>query len=104
MMRRPFGSVNCSNGMRPACPASVAGMMARSATSLRMCARLQREERQRVGFENRLLLRLRQRQGQELIDVLPEILDAGAGPVGAPQDAIRDLGQAGKVLQQFRGR
>src|SRR5439155_20430345 len=70
----------------------------------RMWAKLHREERQSVGFEDRLLLRFRQRQGQELIDVLPEILHTGAGPIGAPQHAVYDLRQAGKVLQQLGGR
>src|SRR5881628_3696704 len=113
MTRRPLGSVNCSNTIRPAppappaapaWPASVPGRTTRSANSLRMWARLHREERQSVGFEDRLLLRFRQRQGQELIDVLPEILHTGAGPIGAPQHAVHDLRQAGKVLQQLGGR
>src|SRR5437870_4442339 len=108
MMRRPFGSVNCSYAIRPAgevaCAANVPGITNSSANSLRMWARLHRKERQSVGFEDRLLLRFRQRQGQELIDVLPKIFHTGAGPIGAPQDTVGDLQQAGKVLQQLGGR
>src|SRR6266568_6635587 len=111
MTRRPLGSVNCSNAIRPAgavagaaCAISVPGSSTSSTNSLRMGSRLHREERQRVGFEDSLLLLVRKRQGQELIDVLPEVFHTGAGPVGAPQHAARDLRQAGKVLQQLGGR
>src|SRR5437867_11015461 len=104
MTRRPLGSVNCSNAMRPAgggaCARNVAGRSSTRANNLRMGSELHGEKRQRVGFEDRLLLLFRKRQGQELIDVLPEILDARAGPIGAPEHTARDLRQAGKVLQQ----
>src|SRR6266853_1464642 len=98
MIRRPFGSVNSSNAMRPdgagaageaaRCAASVAGSIDSRTHSLRMGPRLHREERQRVGFEDSLLLLVRKRQGQELIDVLPEVFHAGAGPIRPPQHTV----------------
>src|ERR671930_1277118 len=99
--------------MRPAlapagcCAASIAGSSESSesrTSNLRMGPRLHRKKRQRIGFEDSLVLLVRKRQGQELIDVLPEVLHTGAGPVGPPQHPISDLRQAGKVLQQFRRR
>src|SRR6266576_5865478 len=104
MTRRPFGSVNCSNAMRPACAERMPGTPINNTNSLRMGSRLHGKERKRVGFEDSLLLLVRKRQGQELIDVLPEVFNTGAGPVGAPQHSARDLRQAGKVLQQLGGR
>src|SRR5258707_5354256 len=104
MTRRPFGSVNCSNAMRPACAESTPGMSSSSTNSWRMGSGLHGEKRKRVGFEDRPLLLGRQRQGQELIDVLPKVFHARTGPVGAPQHTIHDLRQAGKVLQQLGGR
>src|SRR2546428_12794416 len=78
---------------------NVPGRTSRSANSVRMGSGLHGEKRERVGFEDRLLLLYRQRQGQELIDVLPQIFDARAGPVGAPEDAVRDLRQAGEAYR-----
>src|SRR2546422_1978570 len=90
MIRRPLGSVNCSNAMRPAgvCARNVAGRSSTRANNLRMGSQLHGKKRQRVGFEDRLLLLFRKRQGQELIDVLPEILHARAGPIGAPEHTV----------------
>src|SRR6266568_6500085 len=108
MIRRPLGSVNCSNAIRPAgagagaaCAISVPGSITSSANSLRMGSGLHGKKRQRVGFEDSLLLLVRKRQGQELIDVLPEVFHTRAGPVGAPEHAVGKLRQAGKVLQQL---
>src|SRR3954463_3255727 len=75
--------------------------MVNRASNLRMGPRLHRKERQRVGFEDGLLLLVRQRQGQELIDVLAKVFYPGTWPVGSPEHAVHDLRQAGKVLQQF---
>src|SRR4051812_50117082 len=77
--------------------------MVNRASNLRMGPRLHRKERQRVGFEDGLLLLVRQRQGQELIDVLAKIFYPGTWPGGSPEYAVHDLRQAGKVLQQFGG-
>src|SRR5712691_5623801 len=63
-----------------------------------------RKESQRIGLEDRPLLVLGERQSEELIDVLAEILDARARPVRAPQRAADDLREAGKVLQELHGR
>src|SRR2546426_8776398 len=102
MTRRPFGSVNCSNAMRPACAASTPGMvMSNTTNSLRMDSGLRGEKRKRVGFEDSPLLLVRERQGQKLIDVLPEVFHSRTGPVGPPQHAVHKLRQAGKVLQQL---
>src|SRR5881396_4441864 len=103
MMRRPFGSVNCSNAMRPACAESTPGISS-STNNWRMGSRLRGEKRERVGFEDSPLLLVRERQGQKLIDVLPKVFHARTGPVGAPQHTVHDLRQAGKVLQQLGGR
>src|SRR5712664_388350 len=102
MTRRPFGSVNCSNAMRPACAESTPGMVSSNNTnSLRMGSGLRGEKRQSVGFENGPLLLLRERQSQELIDVLTEVLHSRTGPVVTPQHAVHNLRQAGKVLQEL---
>src|SRR5690242_2143893 len=100
MTWRPFGSENCSNAMRPACADSMPGI--RVATSQIGLIRVSnsRKKRQSVGFEDGPPLYIGKGQGQELIDVVPQILHAWAGPIGAPQHAVRDLRQAGKVLQQ----
>src|SRR5437879_13581701 len=109
MTRSPFGSANCSNAMRPAvaaagtCAGNVAGRST-NRSNLRMGSGLHGKKRERVVFEDSLLLLFRKRQGQELIDVLPEVFHAGAGPVGAPEHAVGELRQAGKVLQQLGGR
>src|SRR6267154_846940 len=87
-----------------ACAGSVAGRSANRANRLRMGSGLHGKKRKRVGFEDGLLLLFRKRQGQKLIDVLPEVLHAGAGPIGPPQHAVGKLRQAGKVLQQLGGR
>src|SRR5882762_10120738 len=108
MTRRPFGRVNCSNAMRPACvvstPESTPGMSSSKTNNWRMGSGLHGKKRESVGFEDSLLLLFRKRQGQELIDVLPEVFHARAGPIGAPEHALSDLRQAGKVLQQLGGR
>src|SRR3989454_12383124 len=104
MTRRPFGSVNCSNAMRPACAESAPGMVSSSTNSLRMGSGLRGEQRKSVGFEDGPLLLVRERQGQELIDVLTEVFHSRTGPVRTPQHAVHDLRQAGKVLQQLGGR
>src|SRR5438445_6657115 len=104
MTRRPFGSVNCSNAMRPACAASAPGRVSSSTSSLRMGSGLRGEQRQSVGFEDGPLLLLSERQGQELIDVLTEVFHSRTGPVSTPQHAVHNLREAGKVLQQLGGR
>src|SRR5205809_673334 len=43
-----------------------------------------RKQSQRIGLENRLLVRVAERQRQELVDVDPHVLDTGARPVRAP--------------------
>src|SRR5213079_2712916 len=63
-----------------------------------------RKQGQRIGLENRLLVRVAERQRQELVDVEPHIFHARARPVGAPEDLIRELRQTRKVLQQAGGR
>src|SRR4051812_15935720 len=85
MTRRPFGSVNCSNAIRPAWAASTPGTSSSSTNSRRMGSGLRGEKRECVGFEDSPLLLVRERQGQELIDVLPEVFHARTGPVGTPQ-------------------
>src|SRR5437016_13461077 len=106
MTRRPLGSVNCSNAMRPAgvCARNVAGRSNTRTNKLRMVSGLHGKKRKRVGFEDGLLLLFRKRQGQELIDVLSEVFHARAGPISAPEHAVGELRQAGKVLQQLGGR
>src|SRR6266566_9413571 len=101
MTWRPFGSVNCSKAIRPACTDSTPGIRVASSQSGLIRGLNSGKKRERVGFEDGPTLGIRKGQGQELIDVLPQILDARAGPVGAPQHAVRDLRQAGKVLQQL---
>src|ERR687888_107932 len=63
-----------------------------------------RKQSQRIGLENGLLVRVVEREFQELVDVGPHVPHAGTGPVRAPQHAVSELGQAGKVLQQPRRR
>src|SRR2546422_10329892 len=105
MTRRPFGSVNCSNAMRPACAPSTPGMvMSNNTTSLRMDSGLRGEERKSVGFEDGPLLLVRERQGQELIDVLTEVFHSRTGPVGTPQHAVHNLREAGENTHQARRR
>src|SRR2546428_962134 len=105
MTRRPFGSVNCSNAMRPACAPSTPGMvMSNNTNRLRMDSGLRGEKRKSVGFEDGPLLLVRERQGQELIDVLTEVFHSRTGPVGTPQHAVHNLREAGKILQQLGGR
>src|SRR5882762_9748586 len=104
MTRRPFGSVNCSNAMRPACAESTPGMSSSKTNNWRMGSGLHGKKRESVGFEDGLLLLFRKRRGQELIDVLAEVFHARAGPIGAPEHADSELRQAGKVLQQLGGR
>src|SRR5437870_6236168 len=101
MTRRPFGSVNCSNAMRPACAPSTPGMvMSNNTNSLRMDSGLRAEERKSVGFEAGPLLLLHERQGQELIDVLTEVPHSWTVPYGTSQLAVHNLCEAGKALQQ----
>src|SRR2546426_11667607 len=59
-----------------------------------------RKESQRIGLENRPLLLLGERQPKELIDVLPQVLDARARPVRAPQRPVHDFREAGEGLQK----
>src|SRR3989442_10701085 len=104
MTRRPFGSVNCSNAMRPACAPSTPGMvMSNNTNSLRMDSGLRGEERKSVGFEDGPLLLVRERQGQELIDVLTEVFHSRTGPVGTPQHAVHNLREAGKRIPPLGG-
>src|SRR5438034_2202904 len=63
-----------------------------------------RKQGQRIGLENRLLVRVAERQRQELVDVEPHVFHARARPVGAPEDPIRELRETRKVLQQPGGR
>src|SRR2546430_13675930 len=63
-----------------------------------------REQIQRIGLQNRLLMRVLERERQELIEVVAHVPDSRARPVGSPQDAVGHLGQARKVLQQAGGR
>src|SRR6266498_3393824 len=100
MTRRPFGSVNCSNAIRPACAESAPGMIMSNTNSWRMGSGLRGEKRERVDFEDSPLLLVRERQCQELIDVLPKVFHAWTGPVGTPQHRVHKLGQARKVVQQ----
>src|SRR5436853_4242187 len=62
-----------------------------------------REQSQRIGLQNRLLMRVLERERQELIEVVAHVPDSRARPVGSPQDAVGHLGQARKVLQQDVG-
>src|SRR2546427_12150988 len=98
MTRRPFGSVNCSNAMRPACAASTPGMVISSTHSLRMGSGLRGEERKGVGFEDGPLLFVGERQGQELIHVLTADFHSPTRPVGTPHHAVHKLPHAGSVL------
>src|SRR5437879_7332054 len=63
-----------------------------------------RKQSQRIGLENRLLVRVAERQRQELVDVDPHVLHTRTRPVRAPQDPIRQLRETRKVLQQSGGR
>src|SRR3989454_4250120 len=63
-----------------------------------------RKQSQRIGLENGFLVGVAERERQELVDVQPHVLHTRAGPVRAPQHAVGHLGQAGKVLEQPRGR
>src|SRR6266852_4686093 len=63
-----------------------------------------RKQSQRIGLENRLLVRVAERQRQELVDVVPHVLYTRTRPVGAPEDPIRQLRETRKVLQQPGGR
>src|SRR2546425_2937072 len=63
-----------------------------------------RKQSQRIGLENRLLVRVAERQRQELVDVDPHVLHTRTRPVRAPQDPIRQLRETRKVLQQPGGR
>src|SRR3989441_10923422 len=63
-----------------------------------------RKQSQRIGLENGLLVGVAERERQELVDVQPHVLHTRAGPVRAPQHPVGHLGQAGKVLEQPRGR
>src|SRR5206468_3439115 len=62
------------------------------------------EQSQRIGLEDRLLVRVAERQRQELVDVDPHVLHTRTRPVRAPQDPIRQLRETRKVLQQAGGR
>src|SRR5260370_26318222 len=104
MMWRPFGSVNCSKAIRPACADSTPGIRVATSQSGLIRGSNSGKKRERVGLEDGPTLGIRKWQGQELIDVLPQILYARAGPVGAPQHALDDLRQAGKEPQQLGGR
>src|SRR5438552_12416721 len=63
-----------------------------------------RKQGQRIGLQDRLLVRVAERQRQELVDVVPHVFHARARPVGAPEDPIRELRETRKVLQQPGGR
>src|SRR5467141_4080713 len=103
MTRRPFGRVNCSNAMRPACAESTPGMSSSKTNNWRMGSGLHGKKRESVGFEDSLLLLFRKRQGQELIDVLPEVFHARAGPIGAPEHALGDPVRRGKYSSSSEG-
>src|SRR5260370_38095645 len=60
-----------------------------------------RKQSQRIRFENRGPLWVCERELEELVDVLPQILHAGTRPIRAPQRAVGDLRQAGKALQHL---
>ena len=45
-----------------------------------------------------------QRQREKLIEILTQILDARAGPVGAPYGLVGDFTEARKVVEQLRRR
>jgi hypothetical protein len=46
----------------------------------------------------------RQRQREKLIEILTQVLDARAGPVGAPHSLVGDFTEARKVVEQLRRR
>src|SRR3989454_5832588 len=62
-----------------------------------------REQSQRIGLEDGLLLRGVEREREKLVDVQLHVLHPRTRPVGAPQHAVGDLGEARKVLQQPGG-
>src|ERR1051325_1854305 len=62
------------------------------------------KQRQGIGLEDCLLVRVAERQREELVDVLLHVLHTRAGPVGSPQHAVADLRETRKVLQQTGGR
>src|ERR671918_393282 len=84
--------------MRPACAPSGAG--ARPST----IGLASRKKSERIVLEYRVLVLGRERQRQELVDVPAEVTHTGTRPVGPPEDAGRDLREAGKVLQELAGR
>src|SRR5947199_4944948 len=63
-----------------------------------------RKQGQRIGLEDRLLVRVAERQRQELVDVVRHVLPARPRPIRSPQDPIGELRETRKVLQQAGGR
>src|SRR6266581_8732297 len=67
-----------------------AEMSKRSAPRPALCAAAaaglanSRKQSQRIGLENRLLVRVAERERQKLIDVRPHVLHARARPIGSP--------------------
>src|SRR5437660_12616380 len=59
-----------------------------------------REQIQRISLQNRLLMRVLERERQELIEVVAHVPDYRARPAGSPQYAIVHLRKARKILQQ----
>src|SRR5689334_18571696 len=67
-------------------------------------ARLRRPDLQRGLAEDLLLHRRGQGEFLELVQVLLDVRNAGAGPVRPEQRLVRDLFQSREVLQQYFGR
>src|SRR5260370_21056757 len=101
MMWRPFGSVNCSKAIRPACADSTPGIRVATSQSGLIRGSNSGKKRERVGLEDGPTLGIRKWQGQELIDVLPQIPYARAGPVGAPPHPGDEPPQAGEQLHHL---
>src|SRR2546423_15398407 len=57
-----------------------------------------REQSQRIGLQNRLLMGVLERERQELIEVVAHVPDSRARPVGSPQDGAGHLRPRRKSL------
>jgi len=77
-----------SNAMRPACAESTPGMSS-SKTTIGAWVQGSTGKRESVGFEDSLLLLFRKRQGQELIDVLPEVFSRPGWARSVPRARAR---------------
>src|ERR1041384_4076741 len=117
----PLEREKVSKAIRPAWPASPTGATAmdrrlRAANTRtriwgdstgkgrRLARSGRRKQRQSVRFRHRSAVRIAQWQRQELVHILPQIADPGTRPISAPQHAVNDLGQSGKVVQQLQRR